>query len=44
MFKSIPHRELYDAGVVNAPFFEIIDGKKVYSKWAGVNEPREPIW
>ena len=40
MFKSGPHRDYYDAGIVNAPFFEVIDGKKVYSKWAGVNQPR----
>lgn len=44
MFKSKGHRLLYDSGVVNPPFFEIIDGKKVYSKWAGVNQPRSPIW
>lgn len=43
MFKSKGHRLLYDSGVVNPPFFEIIDGKKVYSKWAGVNQPRSPI-
>ena len=42
-FKSLGHRELHDAGVVNAPFFDIVDGIKVYSKWAGVNQPRLPI-
>ena len=41
MFKSVPHMNLYDAGVVNAPFFEVIDGKKVYTKWSGVNQPWE---
>jgi hypothetical protein len=25
--------------MVSCSFFEIVDGKKVYSKWAGVNEP-----
>jgi hypothetical protein len=40
MFKSEPHKDFYDAGIVNAPFFDIIDGKKVYTKWAGVNQPR----
>lgn len=44
MFKSVPHKDLYDAGVVNPPFFNIVDGKKVYTKWAGVNDPRDPIW
>ena len=24
-------------------FFDIVDGKKVYSKWAGVNEPMAVI-
>ena len=43
MFSSVPHRNLYDAGVVNAPFFDIKDGKKVYTKWAGVNDPRDPL-
>ena len=43
MFSSTPHKNLYDAGVVNAPFFDIKDGKKVYTKWAGVNSPRDPL-
>jgi hypothetical protein len=43
MFKSKPHMDLYDAGVTNPPFFSVVDGKKVYTKWAGVNDPRDPI-
>jgi hypothetical protein len=34
---------LHDAGIAVAPYFKIIDGKKVYNKWAGVNQPRERI-
>jgi hypothetical protein len=40
VFNSEAHRDLFDAGVCNPPFFVIKDGKKVYSKWAGVNPGR----
>lgn len=36
-FASVQFQELWDAGVLKDPFFELKDGKKVYSKWAGVN-------
>lgn len=39
MFKSTAHQDLYDAGVVSEPFFTVVDGKKVYTKWSGVNQP-----
>ena len=41
LFESKAHKLLYDAGVTNPPFFEVKDGKKVYSKWSGVNQPLE---
>lgn len=40
MFQSEQHKDFYDAGIVNAPFFTIKDGKKIYTKWSGVNQPR----
>ena len=43
LFSSESYRDLYDSGTVHAPFFEIKDGKKVYTKWAGVNDPIEPF-
>lgn len=42
LFKTEQYKDLYDAGTVNPPFFEIKDGKKVYSRWAGVNDPLPP--
>lgn len=40
VFQSDAFKDMHDAGVTVPPFFDIIDGKKVYTKWAGVNQPR----
>jgi len=34
---------LRDSGIVGPLWFDIIDGKKVYKKFAGVNQPMEDI-
>jgi len=39
--KTDTYRYLVDAGHIRPIQFEIKDGKKVYSKWAGVNKPME---
>jgi len=33
------YRYLVDAGHITPIKFEISDGKKIYSRWAGVNNP-----
>jgi hypothetical protein len=43
MFNSEPHKDFHDAGIVGAPFFTVKDGKKIYTEWAGVNQPRDAI-
>jgi len=35
--------DLHDAGIVKDPYFEIKDGKKIYTKWSGVTAPMEVI-
>ena len=36
-YNSYDGKLLRDSGVVGDLWFDIIDGKKVYKKWAGVN-------
>ena len=34
---------LRDSGVIGELWYDIKDGKKVYHKWAGVNQPLDDI-
>lgn len=43
LFQTEVFKDGVDAGIVQPQWFHIVDGKKVYTKWAGVNEPREAI-
>jgi len=43
LFQSSIYKDFVDSGLGTAPWFNIVDGKKVYTKWAGVNEPRDAI-
>jgi len=36
-------KEMVDSGHINDIWYDIVDGKKVYRKWAGVNQPMELI-
>jgi len=36
-YKSPEARYLMDIGIIGPLWFDIVNGKKVYNKWAGVN-------
>lgn len=36
-------RQLVDSGIVGGLWYDIVDGKKIYRKFAGVNPPMEDI-
>ena len=43
-YHSYDGRVFRDSGVIGGLWFDIIDGKKVFKKFAGVNQPMELIW
>jgi hypothetical protein len=34
---------LLDTGIIGPLWYDIVDGKKVYYDWAGINQPMDDI-
>jgi hypothetical protein len=43
MFHSPSFRRLYEAGILVPPYFDIVEGKKIYTPESGVNQPMADI-